>query len=366
MIFHPRIRHIAAKGPVFIGQGPILSTFLSLSRNIDGLQFPGTASANTLESAAELGLASLHHDDVRSLLPDMFQIRHELLTMSDRELLVERELLDRGLTDIASCRVFVCAEDGSTSVLMNGDDHLWLHMTAPGSAFRELWDRMSAVESALARHLRFAFHPRLGYLTSSAALVGTGLKITFLIHLPALGLSGRRKKILEHLKDAGLSAEPYFPVDGKAAGNLFLISNTTTLGEREEDLGARMTEIVTAISREEERTRADLISGQKLLFLNACGRAYGLLRNADLIPTSEALDALSIMKLGADSGVFRHFTRRDWAELLLECQPAHLCSRRNMNLSPLERGEYRATRFRERLNGPEPPPDDGISAGPDN
>ena len=114
-----------------------------------------------------------------------------------------------------------------------------------------------------------------------------------------------------------------------------------------------MTEIVTAISREEERTRAELISRQKLLFLNACGRAYGLLRNTYLIPTSEALDALSIMKLGADSGVFRYFTRQDWAELLLECQPAHLCCRMNMALSPMERGKYRAERFRERLHGPE-------------
>ena len=363
MIFHPRIRHLADSGPVFIGQGPILSTFLSLSRNLDGFQFPASASSNTLESVAELSLAALHHDDVRSLLPSMFQIKHELLTTSDRDLLVERELMDRSQTDVAPCRVFVCAEDGSASVLMNGDDHIWLHMTAPGSAFRELWDRMSALESALARHLRFTFHPRLGYLTSSPSLVGTGLKITFLIHLPALGLSGRRKKILERLEDAGLSAAPYFPVDGKAAGNLFLISNRTTLGEREEDLGLRMTELVTAISREEERTRAELVTRQKLLFLNACGRSYGLLRNTYLIPTAEALDALSIMKLGADSGVFRHFTRRDWAELLLECQPAHLCCRKNMALSPMERGKCRATCFRERLHGPEPATESDI---PDN
>ena len=325
MIFHPRIRHIAGGGPVFIGAGPVLSTFISLSRNLDGFQFPGTASANILESVAELGLAAFHYEDVQALLPSMFQIKHDLLTELDRELLVERELLDRAHTGVAACRVFVCAEDGMTSVLMNGDDHLWLHMTAPGAAFRELWGRMSALESALARHLRFAFHPRLGYLTASPSIAGTGLKITFLLHLPALGLSDRRKKLLDHLEDAGLTAAPYFPVDGQAAGNLFLISNRTTLGEREEDLGERMTALVTAIVREEERTRAELLGHQRLLFLNACGRSYGLLRNTYLIPTSEALDALSIMKLGADSGVFRDFTRRDWAELLLECQPAHLC-----------------------------------------
>ena len=364
MIFHPRIRHVASKGPVFIGQGPILSTFLSLSRNIEGFQFPATASSNILESVAELGLAAMHHEDVHGLLPSMFQIRHELLTTSDRELLVERELMERSHTDIAACRVFVCAEDGSASVLMNGDDHLWLHMTAPGSAFRELWGRMSALESALARHLRFAFHPRFGYLTSSPALVGTGLKITFLIHLPALGLSGRRKRILERLEDAGLVAEPYFPVDGKAAGNLYLISNRTSLGEREEDLGLRMTELVTAISGEEERTRAELLTRQKLLFLNACGRAYGLLRNTYLIPTSEALDALSIMKLGADSGVFQHFTRQDWAELLLECQPAHLCCLKNMALTPMERGKCRAACFRERLHGPEAAEETGEETEP--
>ena len=91
MIFHPRIRHVAAKGPVFIGQGPILSTFLSLSRNLEGFQFPATASANILESVAELSLAAMHHEDVHGLLPSMFQIKHELLTTSDRELLVERD-----------------------------------------------------------------------------------------------------------------------------------------------------------------------------------------------------------------------------------------------------------------------------------
>ena len=361
MIFHPRIRHIAGGGPVFIGAGPVLSTFISLSRNLDGFQFPGTASANILESVAELGLAAFHYEDVQALLPSMFQIKHDLLTELDRELLVERELLDRAHTGVAACRVFVCAEDGMTSVLMNGDDHLWLHMTAPGSAFHELWGRMSALESALAQHLKFAFHPRLGYLTASPDIVGTGLRITFLLHLPALGLSGRRKKILDHLEDAGLAAAPYFPVDGKPAGNLFLISNRTTLGEREEDLGQRMTEIVSSIVREEERARAELLGRQRLLFLNACGRSYGRLRNTYLIPTSEALDALSIMKLGADSGVFQNFTRRDWAELLLECQPAHLCCSKNMNLSPVERGEYRALRFRERLHGPKPDPHPGAA-----
>ena len=172
MIFHPRIRHVAAKGPVFIGQGPVLSTFLSLSRNIDGFQFPGTASSNILESAAELGLAALHHEDVRDLLPSMFQIKHELLTVSDRELLVERELLDRSQTGAAPCRVFVCAEDGSTSVLLNGEDHLWLHMTAAGSAFRELWERMSALESALARHLRFTMNRCYTYRNVSGPLGG--------------------------------------------------------------------------------------------------------------------------------------------------------------------------------------------------
>ena len=124
-----------------------------------------------------------------------------------------------------------------------------------------------------------------------------------------------------------------------------------------------MTALVTAIVREEERTRAELLGRQRLLFLNACGRSYGLLRNTYLIPTAEALDALSIMKLGADSGVFRHFTRRDWAELLLECQPAHLCCRKNMALTPMERGECRATCFRERLHGPEPAAETDI---PDN
>ena len=88
MIFHPRIRHIAAGGPVFIGAGPVLSTFISLSRNLDGFQFPGTASANILESVAELGLAAFHYEDVQALLPSMFQIKHDLLTELDRELLV--------------------------------------------------------------------------------------------------------------------------------------------------------------------------------------------------------------------------------------------------------------------------------------
>ena len=215
MIFHPRIRHVAAKGPVFIGQGPILSTFLSLSRNIEGFQFPATASANILESVAELTLAAMHHEDVHSLLPSMFQIKHELLTSSDRDLLVERELMDHSQTDIAACRVFVCAEDGSTSILLNGDDHIWLHMTAPGSAFRETWDRMSTLESALARHLRFAFHPRFGYLTGSPSLVGTGLKITFLIHLPALGLSGAENAFWNVWRTPDLPPHRISPLRGK-------------------------------------------------------------------------------------------------------------------------------------------------------
>lgn len=346
------IRTLLDSGACVFGPGTVVFSGIRLARNLEGLPFPAAASVNLLESVVEQATAAIRSEEAASRSGPMEIVRHAVLTPSERDFLFERELVSKEFLGMKPNRTLAFSTDGTLSVQINAEDHLRIRAIAPGASLERLWTRISDYEAALERRLRFAFRPQWGYLTASPANVGTAMRAWSVLHLPALVMTGQAKGLLENLPALGFQSAPYCAAGGKAAGSLFRISNVSTLGEREEDLLDRLNSISSALSQEEERATLTLATHDPLRLLNACGRAFGILKHAFLISPPEAFDALSLLKLGLNCGAFHTFTAGEWAENLLRMQPAHLNCASGRALNELESAELRAKMFRKWLNGP--------------
>lgn len=346
------IRSLTESGVGTFGTGTAVFSGIRLARNLEGFPFPAAASANLLESIVEQASAAIRSEAAERSVGAMKIVRHSVLTPLERDFLFECELISHEFQGMKPNRALAFSADGTASVQINAEDHLRIRFVAPGADLTKLWERIADFEAALERRLRFAFRPQWGYLTASPSNVGTAMRVWSVLHLPALVMTGRAKALLEHLSGLGFQSAPYVSSGGAAPGNLFRISNLSTLGEREEELLDRLSSIIGVLTQEEERATRILIDQEPLRLLNACGRAFGILKHAFLISPAEALDALSLLRLGLTCGAFHTFTAEQWAEMLLLMQPAHLSCACGRPLNELESAEQRAKLFRKRLNGP--------------
>lgn len=354
MILHPFIKNIADNMPPYFGTGTAVACGISLRRNIAGYPFPQEASNNLLKSIQELVCATFQSDEIKGTLPRFFEVPAKDLTDTDKELLCERDLISTPIPEERCGTHLFCAEDGSFSALVNGQDHLELRLISPDCDLESLRDEMEHIDNLLSKKIRYMYHNEYGYLTASPIHAGTGLHVWTVVHLPALTLASRVKDLLEQVEGMGLEAEAFYPIKKNAAGNLYRLTNVSTMGEGEYEIVQRVCNATQRLIQEEERTRNDIIIRQTPAFLNACGRSFGLLKYSYMLPTAEMLDALSILKLGTDTGVFRHFREEDWASMAIKGLPAHLVCQNNGELTPIEAGEIRAKMLRELLNGSKP------------
>jgi protein arginine kinase len=205
------------------------------------------------------------------------------------------------------------------------------------------------VDSTLESKLDFAYDPRLGYLTACPTNVGTGMRASAMLHLPGLVLSDLINQVIQAVGKIGLAVRGLYGEGTEAMGNLFQISNQTTLGEKEDDIIGRLTKVIETIIEKEHDARQMLIQKKPDTLWDQIGRAYGILTYAHAMSSKEALNLLSIIKLGVDLGAFPEDRRLPIDELFIETQPAHLQKGSQQKLNAEERDFLRAQIIRDRL-----------------
>jgi protein arginine kinase len=205
------------------------------------------------------------------------------------------------------------------------------------------------VDSELEEKLDFAFHSQLGYLTACPTNVGTGMRASAMVHLPALVMSEQINQVIQAVNKIGLAVRGLYGEGTEALGNLFQVSNQTTLGEKEEDIIARLHKVIEQIIEHEQNARQMLLQKKPNTLLDHIGRGYGVLRHAYSMNSKEALNLLSFMKLGIDLGFFPETCRQPIDELFMETQPAHLQKGSQQKLAADERDALRAEIIRVKL-----------------
>ncbi len=223
----------------------------------------------------------------------------------------------------------------------------------PGFQLSEAWGDADAADDALDPVLDFAFSEEIGYLTACPTNAGTGLRASVLIHLPALVLLDEIQKVLKGVVQVGLSVRGLYGEHSEVMGNLFQISNQTTLGRSERDSIDSLERVTRQIMDAEERARERMMRDARVQIEDKVWRAYGTLRHCRSIHAREVINLCSAIRLGVALGLPGLCPIRTVNELLVLTQPAHLQRYAGGELTPAERNVVRAQRVRERLEAAE-------------
>src|SRR3989441_8193157 len=317
----------------------VLSSRVRLARNLKGLSFPGWAKkAERVKALEQIRPA------VESLtqMSDAFSESMDNLSVLDKNILVERHLISREHAAKNAGSGLVLNRDESLCVMINEEDHLRMQALRPGLQTKQAWQAIDQVDSALERSLEYAFSPDLGYLTACPTNVGTGIRVSAMLHLPGLVLAEQINQIIQAVNKLGLAVRGFYGEGTEALGNIFQVSNQMTLGETEADIVERINKVLLQLIEHEENARGTLMEKKPKMVLNHIGRAYGILANAHSISSKETMNLLSLMRLGVDLELFPGVGRSLVDDLFVATQPAHLQKRYSEKLAAEERDLLRA------------------------
>ena len=334
----------------------VMSSRVRLARNLKALAFPGWAKKAERVKTLELILPAVTG---LSQMSDSFSETMDNLSLLDKNILVERHLISREHAAKNAGSGLVLNRDETLCVMINEEDHLRMQALRPGLQLKQAWQAIDAVDSKLERKLEYAFSPELGYLTACPTNLGTGIRVSAMLHLPGLVLSEQINQIIQAVNKLGLAVRGLYGEGTEALGNVFQVSNQMTLGEAESDIVERLNKVLSQIIEHEENARGTLLEKKPKTVFNHIGRAYGILANAHSISSKETMNLLSLMRLGVDLGLFPDLERWLVDELFIITQPAHLQKRYSEKLSAEERDLLRADMLRERLRSvsrPKPKP----------
>jgi protein arginine kinase len=325
----------------------VITSRLRLARNLMGQPFPGWAKKSERETILQKIMPAVSH------LPEM---NHAIISESmdnfsplEKQVLVEQHLISREHAAKNAGSGLVINKPRTLSVMINEEDHLRLQAIKSGLQLKQAWKQIDKVDTELEERLDFAFSPQIGYLTACPTNVGTGMRASAMLHLPALVISDQIGQIIKAVNRIGLAVRGLYGEGTEALGNLFQISNQQTLGEGEQQIIDRLNKVIMQIIEHEENARQKLLQDKGRVVADQVGRAYGVLMHSYCISSKEALNLLSLLRLGVDLGMMADDFRQVVDELLILSQPAHLQKDYDRKLTTDERDGIRADLLRERL-----------------
>jgi protein arginine kinase len=325
----------------------VLSSRVRIARNLHGHRFTHNCDNAELDAILRKSLDAARR--TRAFARSRYIPMGEISTL-DRQLLAERHLVSRDFLHNSAARGVIFTPDESTSLMINEEDHLRIQGFAAGFDLGGAFRRANDLDDQLAPDVDIAYHDRLGFLTACPTNLGTGLRVSVLVHLPGLVHSKEINKLLESLRKLNHSIRGFFGEGSEVMGNFFQLSNSAALGTPEDVLVKNLREMVVKVIQYERRSRALLFRKAQRLLEDKVWRAYGLLRYARSVNTKEALSLISAVRLGAGVGLVRDVPIRTLNELLVYIQPAHLQKRGSAAMDAQERDVARAEYIREALS----------------
>ncbi len=327
----------------------VISSRIRLARNLTGHRFLTRASRTERNGLAKQISQVLLDNPVS---PNSLYVNLDDAPEIDRQLLVERHLISKQHSAAEGSRGVYVSGDETVAIMINEEDHLRIQVLRSGLQLDEAWQQINGIDDQIESKVSYAFHPRFGYLTACPTNVGTGIRVSVMLHLPALKLTGEIEKVFRAAKDMKLAVRGLYGEGTEATGDFYQISNQTTLGKSEEEIIADFRHVVIPqIIEYEHRARKTLINDRTVALDDKVCRALGTLRTARLMASEETLFLLSHLRMGVNLGRVKDVDIQTINELFLLTQPAHLQKIQGRKLDGDLRRAARADFIRQKLNG---------------
>lgn len=298
----------------------IISTRLRLARNVAGLPFP--------HKLAEAPARQITENVANALRPlDKFT-RYDMSNISELEsnVLRERHLISSDLVSECPFGSVLISSDENVSVMTNEEDHIREQVIMPGFSLDRAYERVNNIDDVLSQSVKFAFDARFGYLTSCATNLGTGMRASVMMFLPALTINNMIESCINEIGRLNMTVRGVYGEGSKAEGYLYQISNCHTLGVKESDIIDSVKIAINRIEEAELRAR-DMLRRNEGELKDKILRAFGIVTNAYKLSTAETMQLLAMVRLGGYYGYFNISDDIEFQNLITECQPANIQSR---------------------------------------
>jgi len=300
--------------------GVVISSRVRLSRNLASLPYPGTCSADQEKEGRERILAAFRR------LPnanDFAIIDMDDISPLERRILFERNVISQGYS-LEKQRSIVLSSDETVAAILGDEDHLRLVGMRGGACLEMLHARVDALDSALEESLSFAVSSEWGYLNTAITNLGTGLKASMMLHLPALSMAGLIKRAVKASAQLGLSIRGFFSESMESLGDMYVIANEITIGLAEREIIGNLGRIAVQLAGYEKRTREEMREKRRVDIEDRVFRAWGLLTHCRYLSLRESIEALSALRLGVCLGLVSGVEAPTITALLFLSQKSHI------------------------------------------
>ncbi|MCP4725800.1 MAG: protein arginine kinase [bacterium] len=324
----------------------ILSTRVRFARNIDSIPFPNWASETGLRRVIEV-IRETRKDS--SLIKKFRFINFHKLSEINRKFLVERHQISPAFLSLSYKRAMLLENSEEASVMINEEDHLRLQVIKPGLSVMNTWRRANKLDNEFSKFIKFSKSEKYGYLTACPTNVGTAIRVSFLCHLPGLALTQQMEEFLKYLIPAGIAVRGIYGEGSDIVGNIFQISNQTTLGYNQEDILKRLRIVAKKILSMETKARTKLYKDLGRQLEDKVYRAIGIITSARLMSTLELMSLLSALRLGSWLGIIKPVKPSTINQLIVQCQPMHITKISKLKPDQEEIDTFRAEYVRKKL-----------------
>ncbi len=324
----------------------VLSCRIRLARNLDRRPFTHRSTSENLD---------IIRRDITGALERCREIEGAVyidlddISESDRMLLAERRLISQEMVKRYIKSSVVVQDDERLGVMVNEEDHIRMQAIESGLSVGKAFRRLRKLDDEIDEYLDFAYSERLGYLTACTTNVGTGLRVSAMLHLPGLVHNNDIKQVIDGLRHVRLSVRGSYGEGSEVMGNFFQISNSITLGLSENDTVKNMESHLGKVLEFEKKARESLLREARSLLEDKIWRSYGILRTARLVSSKEAMGLISAVRMGVGLRIITDIAMTDLNEILIMIQPMHLQRLHGRAMDPGERDGIRADYIRSRL-----------------
>lgn len=343
-------RLLNSTGEWLQGTGPeseiVISTRMRLARNVASIPFMTLLAGADREKAERKIRESILR--ARIVENNNYLFMPEL-SKTDRAFLVERHLISRELADTTGPAGAAISDQEMVSVMVMEEDHLRLQVLQAGLRLSEAWRIIDTIDNKVEGELEYAFSNQFGYLTACPTNVGTGLRVSVMLHLPALCITRHIDRATQAVSKIFHTVRGIYGEGTEPLGHLYQISNQITLGKSEEEIIANVEKVIPQIIEYEQKARETLLMKDRIRLEDRAWQAFALLKYARILSSEQVLTLLSAVRLGVHLQILPNIDIRLINELMLFSQPAHLQKITGEDLGPGERDERRALFVRDKL-----------------
>jgi protein arginine kinase len=330
------------------GSDIVLTSRIRLARNIDGVPFPQKLNQDEANKVIK--------DVADSVLNSNSAIAHEFRLIKLRELkplerlsMVEKHLISMDIVNEYQRGAVLLNREENVSIMINEEDHIRLQVIYPGFKVKDAYDYANKLDDLIEEKVQYAYDAKLGYLTSCPTNVGTGIRASVMLHLPALTLTKNINNVFNTVVQVGMTMRGIYGEGSNAMGNIYQISNQVTLGLTEEEIINNLIAVTKKIIDQEIKTREMLFEKQAAEIEDDIYRSLGILKYSRMLSTQECLNLMSKVRLGIEMGIIKDIDVKKLNDLLVNVQPATLQLIEGRDLDTKERDIIRAKIVRETL-----------------